>query len=269
MRVQADSKSYQDLLLASKGRIALNQLNISDVQINKIDSHLVEATSQNTLHAVNNTILRLIQSIEMVIKNLSAGELPNQSCNLERTITALVESVNGLLTSINKTDNDNNIATSRNSDAIQSSLQRLQEIIITILNAPGILSERASLDLSLLGIKLTQDGLLGVDNKVIKEAISSNSKEVIRTVKAFSTSLLETMSFCIDPNSGNLLYIGWKLEEEGDGGASKVFEALNERLEKERAELMKGLSLAELLISQSGQFIENLKISSGMLFNEE
>lgn len=269
MRVQADSKSYQDLLLASQGRIALNQLKISDAQINKIDSCLSESTLQNTLQAVNNAILRLIQSIEMVNKNLLAGEFSNQINNLERTITALAESVNGLLTSINKADNDNNIATSRNNDAIQSSLQRLQEIIIAILSAPGIVSKRVSLDLSLLGIKLMQNGLLGIDNKVIKEALLANSKEVTRTVKAFSTSLLETMSFCIDPNSGNLLYIGRKLEEEGDGGAPKVFEALNERLEKERAELMKGLSLAELLISQSGQFIENLKISSRMLFNEE
>jgi hypothetical protein len=269
MRVQADSKNYQDLLLASQGRIALNQLKISDFRINKIDSHLGEETSQNTLHVVNNAILRLIQSIEMVNKNLSAGELSNQSSNLERTITVLIESVNGLLTIKNKADNDNSMATGRNSDAIQSSLQRLQEIIITILNPSGILSKRASLDLSLLGIKLMQDGLLGIDHKVIKEAVLSNSQEVTSTVKAFSTSLLETMSFCIDPNSGNLLCIGRKLEEKGDGGTSKVFEALNEKLEKERAELMKTLNLAELLISQSRQFIENLKFSSGMLINEE
>ncbi len=76
------------------------------------------------------------------------------------------------------------------------------------------------------------------------------------------------MSFCIDPNSGNLLYIGRKLEEEGDGGASKVF-SVEREARKRKAELMKGLVPAELLISQSGQFIENLKISSGMLFNEE
>lgn len=268
MRVQADSKSYKDLLLASQDRITLNQAKISDAQINKIDSRLSESTSQNTLQAVNNAILRLLQSLEMVIKNLSAGELSNQNGNLEITIAALIESVNGLLTSIIKAGNDNSMASSRNSNAIQSSLQRLQEIMIAIVNTPNILSERVSLDLSLLGIKLMQDGLLVVDNEVIKEAISSNSKEAAKTVKAFSTSLLETMSFCIDPNTGNLLYIGRKLEEEGDG-TLKVFEALNEELEKERAELMKGLSLAELLISQSGHFIENLKISSGLLFNEE
>ena len=59
------------------------------------------------------------------------------------------------------------------------------------------------------------------------------------------------------------------MEEEGDGGTSKVFEVLNEKLEKERAELLKGLNLAELLISQSEQLIENLKISSVTFFNEE
>lgn len=269
MRVQVDSKSYQNLLLASQDRITLSKARISDVQINKIDSCLSESASQNALQAVNTAILRLIQSIEMVDRNLSAGELTNQSSNLERTIVALVENVNDLLISINRVNNDNNMATSMNSDAIQSSLQKLQEIIIAILNTPGILSERVSLDASLLGIKLMQDGLLAIDHKTIKEAISSNSKEITKSVKAFSTSLLETLSFCIDPNSGNLLYFGRKLEEEGDGGTSKVFEVLNEKLEKERAELLKGLNLAELLISQSEQLIENLKISSVTFFNEE
>jgi flagellar capping protein FliD len=153
------------------------------------------------------------------------------------------------------------------SDTVQGSLWKLQEIIISAVKSSETLNE-LSKDLSLIGIKLTHDGSLSLDNKMLSEAISSKNQEVAQTIKAFTSNLFETLHLCVDPNSGNLIYTGRKLED-GDDRTSKAIAALNEELEKERTELVNKLDMAELLISHSTQFIANLKFSSEMVPSEE
>lgn len=261
MRVHGDSKGCQGTVLFSQDRKILNQVKTSGVHeiISYPNDH---ASQENSLQAVNNTILRHMQSLEIVCKELVSGELIQKSNNLENIVVLFIDKVNGLLRIINKEKNDHTIVPNTDNDTIQRSLRMVNEIIISALDISDVIGEEDLLHLSSIGVKRMKDGLFGIDNEVIKETISSNGKEVAKTFKMVSSALLETMPFCIDPNTGNLRYIRKKLKEDGDDSTSRVSGALSERLEREKIELMKKLNITELLISRSSQFIENLEISS-------
>jgi hypothetical protein len=256
MRVPVDSKSSQNLFSIPQGRKILNQVKLSDVETKGIVLDPGGITSpQNNVQAVNNTLLRFMQAIGMVSESVSGHELSIQNTDLEEATAVLVESVNGVLMIINEARIDDDITT------VQGSLQKLQELIIAAIENPETLSEEVSMDLSSIGIKLTPDGSLSLNHKVLEKAISSNNGEAIRTIKTVTANLFEMLPLCIDPNSGSLIYTGRKLED-GDNRASKAIAAIDEELEKERTELVNKLDMAELLISHSAQFIANLKFSS-------
>jgi hypothetical protein len=266
MIVTVDSKGYQALFSISQEPKILNQVKLSGTE-NKVialDSG-GSMPPHNTLQAVNNTILRFMQTIAMVSENVSGHELLNQNTDLEETIAALVKSMNKVLSVIKEAS----MVISNDSDIVQGSLWKLQEIIISAVKTPQALNEEVSMDLSSIGIKLMHDGSLSLNHKVLKDAISSNNGETIRTIKAVTANLFETLPLCIDPNSGSLINTGRKLEDGDDDKASKAIAALNEELEKERAELVNKLDIAELLISHTTQFIANLKFSSEMVSSEE
>jgi SHS2 domain-containing protein len=266
MRVTVDSKGYQALFSISQEPKILNQVKLPGAEIKLTASDPSgPIPSHNTLQAVNNTILRFMQTIGMVNEKVSGYELSNQNTDLEEAIAALVESMNKVLSVIKETS----MEIINDSEIVQGSLWKLQEIIISAVKIPEALSEEVSMDLSSIGIKLMHDGWsLSLDHKVLKEAISSNNGETTRTIKAVTANLFEALPLCVDPNSGNLIYTGRKLED-GDDRASKAIAALNEELEKERTELVNKLDMAELLISHSTQFIANLKFSSEMAPSEE
>jgi hypothetical protein len=268
MSVPVDVIGSQNLSYISQERTILNQVKLSGVEANGIV--LVPggfSSPQDTLQALNNTIMRLMQTNGMVNESVSALQLPTPNGDLEETTTILVESVNGVLRIINEASNDD-IATNKNSDAVQGCLCRLREIIESAVKTPETFNE-VFRDFSSLGIKLIHDGLISLDHKTLKEAISSNGDEVARVVKTVAGNLFETLPLCIDPNSGALIYTGKRLEDSGNDKASKVLEVMSEDLEKERAELEKRLSITELLISHSNQLIDDLKPLSEALYGEE
>ena len=268
MSVPVDAIGSQNLSYISQERKILNQVKLSGVEANGIV--LVPggfSSSQDTLQAVNNTILRLMQTIGMVNENVSALKSPPLNADLEETVATLVESVNGVLMTINEVSNDD-MATNKNSDAVQGCLCKLREIIESAVQTPETLNE-VFRDFSSLGIKLTHDGLINLDHKTLKEAISSNGDEAARVIKTITATLFETLPLCIDPNSGALVYTGKRLEDSGDDKASKVLTAMSEDLEKERTELEKRLGVAEQLISHSHRFIDSLTLSSEALYGEE
>jgi len=269
MRVTVDSKGYQALFSISQEPKILNQIKLSDAETKAIvlDSG-GPIPPHNTLQAVNNTILRFMLTVGMVSENVSGHELSNQNTDLEEAIAAFVESVNGILRNINEASGDDMVV-NKNSDKVQGSFQKIQEIIITAVKTQETLSEEVSMDLSSIGIKLMHDGSLGLDHKVLKEAISSNNGETTRTIKAVTANIFETLPLCINPDSGSLIYTGRKLEDGDDNKASKAIAALNEELEEERTKLVNKLDIAELLISHSTQFIVNMKFSSEVSPSEE
>ena len=268
MSVPVDAIGSQNLSYISQERKILNQVKLSGVEANGIV--LVPggfSSSQDTLQAVNNTILRLMQTIGMVNENVSGLQSPPLNADLEETVATLVESVNGVLMIINEASNDD-MATNKNSDAVQGCLCKLREIIESAVKTPETLNE-VFRDFSSLGIKLIHDGLINLDHKTLKEAISSNGDEAARVIKTIAATLFETLPLCIDPNSGALVYTGKRLEDSGDDKASKVLTAMSEDLEKERTELEKRLGVAEQLISHSHRFIDSLTLSSEALYGEE
>jgi len=262
MRVPVDSKGSQDLFSISQKRKILNQVKLSDIETKGIALDAGGFTSpQNTMQAVNNKLLRFMQAIGMVSESVSGHELSNPNAHVEEAIAVLVESVNGVLMIINEARIDDDITARKDSDTVQGSFQKLQEIIIAAVKTPETLIEEVSTNLSSMGIKLMQDGTLSLNHKVLKEAISASNGEVTRTIKTVTANLFEALPLCIDPNSGSLIYTGRKLED-GDDRTSKAIAAFDEELEKERTELVNKLDMAELLISHSAQFIANLKFSS-------
>jgi hypothetical protein len=268
MSVPVDAIGSQNLSYISQERKILNQVKLSVVEASGIV--LVPdgfSSSQDTLQAINNTILRLMQTIGMVNENASALKSPLLNADLEETIATLVESINGALMIINEASNDDT-ATNKNSDAVQGCLCKLREIIESAVKTPETLNE-VFRDFSSLGIKLIHDGLISLDHKTLKEAISSNGDEAARVIKTIAAALFETLPLCIDPNSGALVYTGKRLEDSGDDKASKVLAATSEDLEKERTELEKRLGVAELLIAHSNRFIDSLMLSSEALYGEE
>ena len=268
MSVPVDAIGSQNLSYISQERTILNQVKLSGVEANGIV--LVPggfSSSKDTLQAVNNTILRLMQTIGMVSESVSGLQLTPPNADLEEAVATLVESVNGALRIINEASNDD-IATNKNSNTVQGCLCKLREIIESAVKTPETFNE-VFRDFSSLGIKLIHDGFTSLDHKTLKEAISSNGDEATRVIKTIATTLLETLPLCIDPNSGALVYTGKRLEDSGDDKASKVLAAMSEDLEKERAELEKRLSVAELLISHSNQLIDDLKPSPEALYGEE
>lgn len=268
MSLPVDVIGSQNLSYISQERKILNQVKISGVEANGIVLVPgVFSSSKDTLQAVNNTILRLIQTIGMVNESLSALELPPPNPDLEETFATLVESVNGVLMIINEVSNDD-MATNKNSDEVQGCLCKLREIIESAVKTPEILNE-VSRDFSSLGIKLIHDGLINLDHKTLKEAISSNGDEAARVIKIITATLFETLPLCIDPNSGALIYAGKRLEDSCDDKASKVLAAMSEDLEEERTELEKRLGVAEQLISHSHRFIDSLTLSSEAMYGEE
>jgi hypothetical protein len=268
MSVPLEAIGSQDLSYISQERKILHQVKLSGVG----DNGTVMApdglsSSQNTLQGVNNTILRLMQTMGMVSESVSGHQLPKPIADPEETVAALVESVNGALRIINEAGSDE-VATNKNSDTVQGCLCKFKEIIVSAFRTPENLDEVFN-DFSSFGIKLIHDGSLSLDRKTLKEAISSNGSEAARVMKTIAGTLLETLPLCIDPNSGALVYTGKRLEDSGDDKASKVLAEMNEELEKERSELEKRLSTAELLISYSNRLIDDLKPSSEALYGEE
>jgi hypothetical protein len=268
MSVPVDAIGSQNLSYISQERTILNQVKLSGVEANGIVA--VPSgfkSSQDTLQAINNTILRLMQTIGMVNENVSALKSPPLNADLEETVATLVESVNRVLMIINEVSNDD-MATNKNSEAVKGSLCMLREIIESAVKTPDALNQE-SRDFSTLGIKLIHDGLINLDHKTLKEAISSNVDEAERVIKTITAALFETLPLCIDPNSGALVYTGKRLEDSGDDKASKVLTAMGEDLEKERTELEKRLGVAEQLISHSHRFIDSFMLSSEALNGEE
>jgi len=256
MRIQADPKGCQGHVLFPQDRKCLDQSRTSDVHV--VISCSTDHVKQSTFQVLNNTILRHIQSIEMVCKKLSEAESIDKNDNLEKIVAFFIDEVNDLLRIIDKARNYHAILTSMGNDTIQDSLQRLSEIITSMSVITG---KEDLLNFSSSGIKPMKDGLFKIENESIREAISSNGNKVAKNIKTVSATLLDKMPSFIDPNTCNFLYIGRKLKEEGDDNTSRVSETLSERLEKERIELVKKLNITESLISRSGQFIENFKIS--------
>ena len=268
MSIPVDAIGSQNLSYISQERKILNQVKLSGVEASGIVFDPGGNSSfQNSVQVVNNAILRLMHTIGMVNENVSGLQSPLLNADLEETVATLVESVNGVLRIINEVSNDD-IATNKNSDAVQGCLCRLREIIESAVKTPETLNE-VSRDFSSLGIKLIHDGLISLDHKTLKEAISSNGDEAVRVIKTITAILFETLPLCIDPNSGALVYKGKRLEDSGDDKASKVLAAMGEDLEKERTELGKRLGVAEQLISHSHRFIDSLTLSSEALYGEE
>jgi hypothetical protein len=268
MSVPVEAIGSQNLSYISQERKILHQVKLSGVEANGVVLVPgVFSSSKDTLQTVNNAILRLMQTIGMTNESVSGLQLPTPNGDLEETIATLVESVNGVLRIINEASSDD-MATNKNTDAVQGCLCKLRQIIESAVKTPEILNE-VSGDFSLLGITLIHDGLINLDHKTLKEAISSNGDEAARVIKTITATLFETLPLCIDPNSGALVYTGKRLDESGDDKASKVLAAMSEDLEKERIELEKRLCVAEQLISHSHRFIDSLTLSSVALYGEE
>lgn len=141
MSVPVDAIGSQNLLYISQERTILNQGKTSGVEANGIVLvHSSFSSSQNTLQAINNTILRLMQTIGMVNENVSALKSPPLNADLEETVATLVESVNGVLRIINEASNDD-MATNKNSDAVRGCLCKLREIIESAVKTPETLNE--------------------------------------------------------------------------------------------------------------------------------
>jgi molybdopterin converting factor small subunit len=255
MRVPADSSGYQNLAYISRDAKILNQVKLSEGKTSW--NALISAgftSSQNTLQAVNTTILRLMQTIGRANESVQFSQ---QNIDLEKTVAALVENLNEVLRIINESTS-NDIATNKNISIAPDCLLKLKGIIVSVLKTNKSLNEIFK-DFSSLGIKLMQDDSLSLDNKTLHEAISSNPGEAARSVKTIAGTLFETLPLCIDPNSGALVYTGRRLEDSGDDTTAKVLATLSEELEKERTELEKRLSIADLLISHSNNLIDGLK----------
>jgi hypothetical protein len=203
------------------------------------------------------------------IADVRIGEpqLPLLHTNLEEMAAALLERMNEVLR-VNSGSSNAGIAPDDVAQEDKNSLEQIREIIVSALRIPETMNE-AFRDLPSLGIKLMHDGLLSVERQSLKEAIFSNGGEVARAVKTVALNLFETLPLCIDPSSGTLIYTGERLEDGGDDKASKVLAAFGEELDKERTELEKRLSVAELLILYSNNLIADLKPQSEALIAEE
>jgi predicted transcriptional regulator len=83
MSIPVDAIGSQNLSYISQERKILNQVKLSGVEAN--GTVLVPggfSSSQDTLQAINNTILRLMQTIGMVNENVSALKSPSLNADL-------------------------------------------------------------------------------------------------------------------------------------------------------------------------------------------
>ena len=262
MKASIGLMCYQGILSIPPDRKICNQLKLSGVETEGSALRYDESSFwQDTLREINNTIMRFMETIELTNRVVSGKEL-STNADLEQMLFTFAESMNGLLSACNRASNEHYMTTGNGSGVVQDNLLKLRDTLISVLKMQESSGEEMPLNLKSIGIKLMNDGSLSIDKRTVRDAISSRGGEVIKTVKTIVSSLFEAMPLCIDPNSGNLVNVRRKLEEN-DGNHSKVTAALNERLEKERCELVEKLRITELLIAQSNQFIDNLKLSAG------
>lgn len=252
----------QGILSIPPDRKICNQLKLSGAETEGSALRYDDSSFwQDTLRKMNNTIMRFMETIELINSAVSGKELPTNT-DLEQILFSFAESMNGLLSACNRACNENDMATGNGSGGVQDNLLKLRGILISVLKMQESSGEEISVNLKSIGVKLMNDASLAIDKRTVRDAISSRGGEVIKAVKTIVSSLFEVMPLCIDPNSGNLVNVRRKLEEN-DGNHSEVTAALTERLEKERCELMEKLRITELLIAHSNQFLDNLKLSAG------
>lgn len=267
MRISAGSDDSQYFSYISKENKINNKVKASEVEVTGIQLSSGSVPSDiNTIQEANKAIMRLMQNIGTASESLSGPQLPMFHADLEEITVALVERVNEVLEIINKANNAG-ITPDKSTQTDKNGLEQLREIISSGMKIQESMNIDYQ-DFSSLGIKIMYDGLLNVDQKTLKEAISSSGGEVARVIKTVANTLFETLPLCIDPNSGALLYTGKRLEDRGDDKASKVLAAMREDLEKERAEIEKRLNIAELLISYSNSLIDDLMPSSEALYGD-
>jgi hypothetical protein len=288
---------YKEDKLDNKTRIVEEKA--KGIQLATTDGLL---SNGNTIQAANNALLKLMHNARMINKTLDENpslesdsvvqnglsnrnsfpledvakmtevvveKFPQQELNVdfEEIAITMVESVNEVLRIVNEII-DTDVPQGGNPQVNNNGLEKLKEIIVSALKVTNTIHEMP-IDISLQSIKFVPEELFGVDHQSLKEAISSNTVEASQTIKTFARALVETLPLCIDPNSGALVYTGKRLEDEGEGKASKILAAVDEELEKERTELDKRLNVVESLMSYSNKLITDLKIQPEALITEE
>jgi hypothetical protein len=83
-----------------------------------------------------------MQTIGMVSEGLSGHVLSIQNTDLEEAIAVLVKDVNGILRIINEASGDDMVV-SKDSDKVQGSFQKLQEIFIAAVKTSEASSRRS------------------------------------------------------------------------------------------------------------------------------
>ena len=268
MRVPVDLNGSQNLSYITQERKTLHQVKPQGVEVNGIVLYPGGNSSfQNPVQVVNNAILRLVQTLGMTKESVVGLQMSQPNADLEEIVGKLVESISEVLRIVDEASQDG-VETNKNSDTVQGCLCKLREIIVSAIKNQEIANE-LDWDFSSMGIKLLQDGSLDIDRITLKDSLSSSKGDMTRVIKTISTNLFETLPLCIDPGSGTLVYTGKKIEDDGDKKASKVLATIDEELEKERTELNKRLSVADLLISYSNKLIDELKPQSEALLGEE
>lgn len=290
MRISIDLNSIQYAYIRDKVKID---------DTNKKDFTALNSTLSNSLgfpanidilQKANNAVFKLAQNAISIILSLEEGFLPeNESATpvkltdkislmghdfaeiigagkdglklsdecLEDLVVKLVEGMNEVLGLSNK-EIISGVSCNKSLTTDGDGLQTLKEIILSALNIPEAMNG-GSLSLSLLRVKIMENGLLSIDHQSLKEAISSNTIEVARTIKAVAHNLCDTLPLCIDPNSGALNYTGKRIEGDGEEEeTSKALKAIDEEFEKEKAVLDSRLRATDELISYSNKLLEDL-----------
>lgn len=296
MRISVDLNSIQYAYIRDKGKI--DDTSKKDITVLKstLSNCVGFPVNIDIFQKTNNVVFRLAQKALAIILALEEGFRPeNESATttklpeklslmgndlaehfcaakdglhlsnegLEDLVVKLVKGMNEVLGLASK-EIESGVSNSKSLTSDGDGLQTLKEIILSALNTPEALNDGSTSPL-FLRVKLMANGLLSIDHQSLKEAISSNNNEVARTVRVIAQSLCDTLPLCIDPNSGSLNYTGKRIEDDGDSKTSKALNAIDEELEKERAELDSRLKIVDELISYSNKLIDDLMCQPAMI----
>jgi len=224
------------------------------------------SVSQGSLQAVNSALLRLIQTINRTINPEPGSELVPSVGDFNEEVKALVEGLNEVLQSISDAGSDNS-GTDKATSLANVYLCKVRDVIASSLEIGTV--EHGMPDAPVMVIELADNGSVRLNSRELIESTGADGSGVGRAIKAVASTLLENLPLCIDPNSGNMLYVPREAERSGDDEASRALASLRDELDKERTVLEKQLNTANLLIAHCNEFVDALKLKVGSLDEDE
>jgi len=224
------------------------------------------SVSQGSLQAVNNALLRLIQTINRIFNPEPGPELAPSVTGFNEEVKALVEGLNEVLQSISDAGSDNS-GTDKGTSLANVYLCKVRGVIASSLETGKV--EDGIPDAPVMVIELVDNGSVRRNSRELTESTGADGRGVGQAIKAVASTLVENLPLCIDPNSGNMLYVPREAERRDDDEASKALASLRDELDKERTVLEKQLNTANLLIAHCNGFVHVLKLKVGSLDEDE